>query len=76
MPIFEYRCNNCNSRFELLVRSDEKISCPECHGEKTTKLFSPFASHIKRSPASNPTCYSGTPGCDLGKCGSGFCGVD
>jgi len=45
MPIYEYRCNNCGKKFEVLVfsQSDNKIICVKCGSESTERLFSSFA---------------------------------
>jgi putative FmdB family regulatory protein len=74
MPIFEYECRDCREAFELLVRSDTRIACPACDSERLTKKLSVFASQVKRTETA-PPCHTGRPGCDLGKCGSGLCGV-
>ena len=76
MPIFEYECTSCRSAFELLVRSDTRIACPSCESERVVKKLSLFAAHMGRPAESVPSCHTGGCGCDLGKCGSGFCGVD
>jgi putative FmdB family regulatory protein len=76
MPIFEYQCGDCGSRFELLVRADTRIACPDCDSGNVVKRFSPFSSHVKKTDAAVPSCHTGRCGCDLGKCGSGFCGVE
>jgi len=75
MPIFEYECRDCREAFELLVRSDTRIACPACDSERVTKKLSVFSSQVKRTEAA-PPCHTGGPGCNLGKCGSGFCGVE
>jgi len=76
MPIFEYECKDCRNSFELLVRSDTAIACPECESGRVVKKLSLFAAHTKKPEAALPACHTGGHGCDLGKCGSGFCGVD
>ena len=76
MPIFEYRCNSCGSDFELLVRSDTTFACPECGDARIDKKLSVFASHLAHNQAAAPACHSGTGGCDLGRCGSGLCGIE
>ena len=76
MPIFEYGCQSCGKDFELLVRSDTQIRCPSCGGEKLTKKLSLFSSHLARPADSLPPCHSGHGACDLGRCGSGLCGVE
>jgi len=75
MPIFEYRCRACGSDFELLVHSGTRVACPQCGSARAQKKFSHFASHVKRPETALPPCHTGGAGCDMGKCGSGFCGV-
>ena len=46
MPLFEYQCNNCENKFELLQRTnDAKKSpkCPICQTQDITKRLSGFA---------------------------------
>ncbi|MGA2975336.1 MAG: FmdB family zinc ribbon protein [Spirochaetia bacterium] len=76
MPIFEYECKDCRNAFELLVRSDTKIACPSCESERVVKKLSIFAAHSGKPDGEVPACHTGGHGCDLGKCGSGFCGVE
>ncbi len=83
MPIFEYECQQCHESFELLVRSDAKVACPACSSERVVRKPSLFAARVGRSAMAAPhqhdalpPCHTGGPGCDLGKCGSGFGGVD
>ncbi len=40
MPIYEYRCNNCNLEFELLIFSYEEAVCPKCGAKNLTKKVS------------------------------------
>jgi putative FmdB family regulatory protein len=42
MPLFEYRCEGCDSTFERIVFAgdQEKITCPCCNGENVEKLMS------------------------------------
>ena len=45
MPIYEFRCKQCDTSFEkLFVSSQQKpsSSCPECESGDTTQLFSIF----------------------------------
>jgi putative FmdB family regulatory protein len=76
MPIFEYECTSCQSSFELLVRSDTRIACPACESERVVKKLSLFAAHVARPANAMPECHTGECGCDLGRCGSGLCGVE
>ena len=47
MPIYEYQCNKCNSKFEVLqsiTANNEGLTCPECGEPEPKKLLSRFAS--------------------------------
>lgn len=43
MPIYEYRCSSCRHEFELLVRSDTPLSCPQCGAPEPERLLSRVA---------------------------------
>jgi putative FmdB family regulatory protein len=44
MPIFEYRCNDCETKFEKIVLSrSSDIQCPDCSSAHVEKLLSSFA---------------------------------
>jgi len=68
MPIFEYVCDDCGTKFEKLVRRDaDKIACPKCGESHLTTALSTFAAHANgRSKAAEmPSCPGGmcqTPG--------------
>jgi putative FmdB family regulatory protein len=76
MPIYEYECKECHGSFELLMRSDTRVACPACDSARVVKKLSLFAAHMKRPAGAVPECHTGGCGCDMGKCGSGFCGVE
>jgi len=42
MPIYEFKCENCDHCFEKLVfKGDEKfVTCPECYGTQVEKKMS------------------------------------
>lgn len=40
MPIYEYECQGCESRFEVLVRSADVPACPTCGSEALERVFS------------------------------------
>lgn len=58
MPIFEYVCQDCGSRFEKLIRRDsdtESITCPSCGAARYEKTLSTFAAHANAAkPAASP----------------------
>jgi putative FmdB family regulatory protein len=46
MPLYEYHCQKCGKRFEMLRRmqdSDRDLECPECRSEDLERLLSAFA---------------------------------
>ena len=78
MPIYEYRCEDCESSFETLVRPghDEDAQCPSCHGDHLNREMSVFAQHGGGDGASAaPITGGGMPrgggGCCGGSCGCG-----
>ncbi len=65
MPIYEYRCKQCNNKFDALqsLGADGKdLPCPECGEKGPERLISVFA-------ASGNEPVSGGGGCSAG---SGF----
>jgi putative FmdB family regulatory protein len=69
MPIFEYVCDDCGSKFEKLLRraGDAAGECPSCGKSHLSEQFSTFAAHANGRPkeASMGSCPSGmcqTPG--------------
>jgi putative FmdB family regulatory protein len=54
LPLFEFICRDCGSRFELLRSADsiEPAKCPSCGSTKTDKLLSAFAGRVMGSSGS------------------------
>jgi putative FmdB family regulatory protein len=78
MPLYEYRCSDCNHRFEILQglgQGADGLACPKCgvpHLEKQFSTFSAATSGASTSAMeSAPSC--GAPGCCMGM---GGCGTD
>jgi putative FmdB family regulatory protein len=64
MPIFEYVCDDCGTKFEKLVRGAERsngLSCPSCGQSHLTTQFSTFSAHANGSAKEQamPSCASG-----------------
>lgn len=63
MPIFEYLCEDCGSKFEKLVRRPgvDQVLCPSCGQSHLEQQFSSFAapSNGGEDFAEMPTCPSG-----------------
>ncbi len=45
MPIYEYKCEKCDTCFERLVfgGDDDDVACPECNSKKVKRLMSAAA---------------------------------
>ncbi|MDR1728227.1 MAG: zinc ribbon domain-containing protein [Acidobacteriota bacterium] len=71
MPIFEYRCQKCDSEFEKLVfGADADVHCPGCDSVEVEKLYSAFSGVARAGDGSTrPITSSG--GC--ASCGSSNC---
>ncbi len=73
MPIFEYACDSCGTKFEKLVRrSTDEIECPKCAGKHLTQQLSTFSAHAHGAPKaaqSMPSCGGGMCGMPGGMCG-------
>ncbi|MGD0991218.1 MAG: zinc ribbon domain-containing protein [Gemmatimonadales bacterium] len=61
MPIFEYHCSGCGLDFERLVRSEDRVACPECGSARVKKQLSVVAAPRQRGGASDDAggCCSG-----------------
>jgi len=73
MPVYEYFCPTCRSRFELLRRMsqmDEPATCPKGH-EGAERVVSLFSSLTKGADGS-VTSVAGTGGPCAG-CAAGSC---
>jgi putative FmdB family regulatory protein len=73
MPIYEYRCDGCHARVDVLVRGGESgPSCPHCGTALTTKLFStPYISKGLASRQPGRTCCGQAERCDAPPCSTG-----
>jgi putative FmdB family regulatory protein len=72
MPIYEYRCRNCDTTFEALVRGDDGVACPHCSSSSLEKL--PSASLVSSGRTARPagrTCCSREERCDTPPCSEG-----
>lgn len=74
MPMYEYQCANCGTKFEQLVFDhDEEVVCKSCESTRVEQQLSVFAVVGERSGSSRP---------EEGPCGAcgasqrGICGVD
>jgi putative FmdB family regulatory protein len=65
MPLFEYKCDDCDTKFEELVtNSEQSVVCPDCKSAKVSKQLSVFSASAGSSGGSDLPC--GQPSCGSG----------
>ena len=77
MPIYEYRCESCSEKFEVLTRFAERDSaqvCPACESTRTRVLVSSFALAGGGSLESMDFGGGDSTGESSGGCCGGACG--
>lgn len=70
MPIYEYACQDCGARFELvrpMKDADAPIGCVKCKSERTGRMLSLFYAQ------SGGQSIAGTSGSACGSCSGGSC---
>ena len=73
MPLYEYVCGSCDTRFELrrpMERSSEGTTCPRCEAP-AQRVLSVFAAFSASAGGEVASVVGGMGGC--GPCGSGGC---
>jgi len=66
MPIYEYRCKQCEQEFEKYVPgASTAVACPGCSSEQVMRKLSVFG--LKTAGAFQPSAMSGG-GCCGGGC--------
>ena len=73
MPIYEYRCQDCGTKFEKLVRNSDtsELECPSCKQRHLQQELSTFAAHSGSSKSAP------MPACPSGRCSNpGMCGMN
>ncbi|HEU5049418.1 MAG TPA: zinc ribbon domain-containing protein [Gemmatimonadales bacterium] len=70
MPIYDYHCGECGTRFERLVRGSAAIACPSCASHSVERVMSLTARPASATPASAPAPgpAAGRGGCCGGGC--------
>jgi putative FmdB family regulatory protein len=80
MPIFEYKCNDCGKKFDILHKSStnlEEVICPDCQSKNSKKLLSSFSASVGSSGFDTPSCATGNCGVpSYGGCANGMCGLN
>jgi putative FmdB family regulatory protein len=69
MPVYEYFCSDCHTKFDALrpmSRADEAIACEMCGGPHTARVLSMFAfkggdgASVRRSSGGCSSCSGGS----------------
>ena len=75
MPIYEYRCDDCGTKVEKLVRGANgatAVACPSCGQNHLKQELSTFAAHANGASKAAPA-----PVCPSGQCSNpGMCGMN
>ena len=77
MPIYEYVCSDCDSKFELLrpvSKSDEPAECPECKG-KCERVLSSFCCMTTSSSGVTSSLGGGSSCASCGSSNCASCGM-
>lgn len=76
MPLYEYRCADCGTKFEKLVRASTvvaELACPSCGEKHLDQELSTFSAHANGRSSSSAAPMGG--GCPAGMCQTpGMCG--
>jgi len=79
MPIYEYRCTQCEHQFQRLIRNPDDLprACPQCGAKPLKKLFSTFSPAMGSSKLKTPCDAGACPGAREGglrsPCAAGRC---
>ncbi len=76
MPLYEYYCPDCRTRFSALRsmrEADDPIACENCERERPARVLSTFAIHGKSggSAVAEMDASPSAGGCCGGACGCG-----
>ncbi|RPI04451.1 MAG: zinc ribbon domain-containing protein [Ignavibacteriae bacterium] len=77
MPVYDYRCEECHSTYDVFHKGreiQEDVVCPSCGSTNHKKLMSvPVVSMGSGSLSSKK---SNASSCDSGSCCGGSCGLN
>ncbi len=72
MPLYEYVCQDCGTRFDVLRSmkdADLPARCKSCHGDHSTRQLSVFFAKSGEKAVAG-TSSGGCGGCSGGSCAS------
>jgi putative FmdB family regulatory protein len=68
MPIYEFICDDCQKKFERLVRVGAQPPCPHCDSVNVRKLMSGFAFRSKGADGTVTASSSNCSTCSRSSC--------
>ena len=73
MPLYEYKCQDCEARFDALramSQADTPIACPKCGSENTGRMISLFSAIGGEGviAGAGASCGSCTPSASCASC--------
>ena len=74
MPVYEYYCSHCHTKFDALrsmQQADAPIACESCESERTARVLSVFFATSGGASASGQPIYSRGESSGGGGCGCG-----
>jgi putative FmdB family regulatory protein len=76
MPLYEYKCADCEMSFDALRAmsdADAPIVCPKCGSERARRMISLFSAIGSNGviAGSGASCGSCTPSASCATCGAG-----
>ena len=77
MPVYEYFCRDCNTKYEKLrpVRdADAPVACPECKAENSVRTLSVFIVHAGAGSGQSASQFSAPTGGGCACGGACSCG--
>ena len=75
MPLYEYECSGCGTRFDALrsmSEADDPIACPQCEGKESQRMISLFSAVGEQGVVAGggSSCGSCSPSASCATCGS------
>jgi putative FmdB family regulatory protein len=71
MPIYEYVCLDCKTKFDALrsiKEADAPIACKECNSEHTSRMLSLFFAHSDGRVVAQQSSAAACSSCAGGHC--------
>ena len=70
MPIYEFKCSDCETFFEILLfngQEEKEVACPQCGSQKFSRVLS-STNYAMGQGGGNTGASSTTRSCPSGNC--------